>query len=112
MTEKQWEIRDFLRESALQNYVQRRLKEIPNCKFFKAADKFTSGISDLVGCVNGKFVAIELKVRDNKPTKLQEYFLSEIKNSGGVFGVARTWLDVKKILNQAGANLKIENDEV
>jgi len=101
-TEREWETHQFPRESALQAYVMKRLKALPNTHFFKVADRFTSGISDIIGCVNGRFVAIELKVGYNKPTALQKAFLKLIEKAGGVSGVAYTWGDVKDILRKAG----------
>lgn len=101
-TEKEWENHQFPRESALQNYVMKRLKQLPNTHFFKVADRFTSGISDIIGVVNGKFIAIELKVGYNKPTKLQEMFITLITKAGGVGGVAYTWGEVKDIIKKVG----------
>lgn len=44
----------------------------------------TRGIPDLIICVNGKFVAWELKVKKNKATKLQEHNLNKIREAKGV----------------------------
>lgn len=101
-TESDWETHRFPREAKLQDYVIKRLKKLPEIKVIKIADRFTKGISDLLLCVRGKFVAIELKVGSNKPTKLQLYFLEEIKNAGGIVGIAYTWGGVKDILRKAG----------
>lgn len=43
-----------------------------------------AGVPDLLACVNGFFVAIELKGKDGKPTPLQEYNIRQINESGGV----------------------------
>lgn len=40
------------------------------------------GIPDLVGCVNGRFVGLELKV-DSPVTELQLYVLKKISDAGG-----------------------------
>lgn len=51
--------------------------------FWKAADRFTSGIPDIIGCYLGRFVAIEMKVDRGKPTPLQTYNMKQIiKNTG------------------------------
>lgn len=49
------------------------------------------GIPDLLGCYDGKFFAIELKIKNNKPTELQKVRLQEIETAGGVQGVAYNW---------------------
>ena len=42
-----------------------------------------SGIPDLIICLKGKFMAIELKNEDGKPSPLQSYNINKIKQSGG-----------------------------
>lgn len=42
-----------------------------------------NGVPDLLACVNGMFVAIEVKSGSNKPTALQEMHLAEIARCGG-----------------------------
>ena len=42
-----------------------------------------SGVPDFLCCVNGRFLAIEAKAGDNKPTALQEKHMREIRNTGG-----------------------------
>jgi len=54
-----------------------------------------AGVSDLLACVNGRFVSIEVKVGKNKPTPLQLHNLEEVKKAGGVSFVAYTLDDVK-----------------
>lgn len=41
------------------------------------------GIPDLLLCLKGKFIAIELKNEDGKPSALQLYNIERIKESGG-----------------------------
>ena len=43
----------------------------------------TSGIPDIVGCVNGKFFGIECKANGGKPTALQLHNLNLIQLCGG-----------------------------
>jgi Holliday junction resolvase len=44
----------------------------------------SSGIPDIIVCCNGKFLAIECKAGDNKPTALQERNMQQIRDNGGV----------------------------
>ena len=53
-----------------------------------------SGIPDIIGCKNGKFIAIECKAGKCKTTALQERELIAICNAGGfTFVVNETCLD-------------------
>jgi Holliday junction resolvase len=48
-----------------------------------------SGIPDIIGCKNGKFIAIECKAGKGKTTALQERELIAICNAGGFTFIAR-----------------------
>ena len=67
----------------------------PNGKnrFVKLAQ---AGTSDLTGIHrdNGRFIAIEVKIKPNKPTELQEQYLNEISKRGGIAIVAYSLEDV------------------
>lgn len=43
-----------------------------------------AGISDILGCVMGCFIAIEVKIKGNTTTPSQEVFLKDVLDSGGV----------------------------
>ena len=65
-------IKDFLKENKCW-YV----------KFF--ANAFTkSGIPDILSCVNGHFVAIEVKAENGTPSELQKYNIRRINESCGI----------------------------
>ena len=66
----------------------------------KHQDMFTSqtGVSDLLLCVAGQFVAIELKVGKNQPTELQKRFIKQVGKAGGVGSVCRSLEEVQNIL--------------
>jgi Holliday junction resolvase len=51
-------------------------------KFF--ANRMTKeGIPDILACVNGYFVGIEVKAQNGKPSDLQLYHCEKIRKSGG-----------------------------
>ena len=51
-------------------------------KFF--ANSFTkSGIPDILACVNGHFVGVEVKAQNGKPSELQLYNVRKIREAGG-----------------------------
>lgn len=72
-------------EKRFENKVKEYLKE-NNCYYVKYfANAMTkSGIPDILSCVNGYFVAIEVKAKNGKPTELQLYNRKLIRQSGGI----------------------------
>lgn len=42
------------------------------------------GIPDIIACVNGYFVGIELKAENGIPSELQKWNIKEIRKSGGI----------------------------
>ena len=53
--------------------------------FFPATHGYgRSGVPDIICCIAGKFVAIECKAGDNKPTALQEKEMADIRKQGGI----------------------------
>jgi len=58
-----------------------------------------SGVSDILGLYRGIFVAIEVKYGKNKVTKLQENFLMQVAQRGGLAIIAYSLEDVKKFFN-------------
>ena len=51
-------------------------------KFF--ANRMTKeGIPDVLSCINGYFVAIEIKAQNGKPSDLQIYHCEKIREAGG-----------------------------
>lgn len=48
-----------------------------------------AGIPDILACVNGHFVAIELKTEVGRTSKLQDHNITRIRESGGTAIVLR-----------------------
>ena len=59
----------------------------------------TAGIPDIIVCYKGRFYGLEAKVGTNKPTRLQEATIAEIRKAGGVAGVVKSVDDVKALLH-------------
>lgn len=74
MTEKQFE-----------NQVKKFLKDNDIWYFKVWGGGFQkSGVPDLICCVNGHFVAIEVKGPNGKPSELQKYNIRKINESNGI----------------------------
>lgn len=56
-----------------------------------------AGIPDIIGCWDGKFVAIELKIPGEEPTKLQKQNLNLLHAVGARVGVAISILEALEI---------------
>lgn len=72
-------------ETLFKEKVVRKLKAIPNIWWVKVQQVGLRGTPDLLICVNGFFVAWELKVPPNKvkPGTLQHLALTMIEKAGG-----------------------------
>lgn len=60
-----------------------RSQGVWHVKYWGGGQFTKAGIPDILACVKGKFVAIELKTETGRLSKLQEYNLAKIKESGG-----------------------------
>ena len=79
-----------MKEATFQKKLLQLLKEIPRSKFFVKEAAAIRGISDIIGCVNGRAVYLEVK-RDQKESLkktgrivLQRYFLEQMRMVGAV----------------------------
>lgn len=71
-------------EKQFENRVKAYLKSIGAwyVKFF--ANSYTkAGVPDILACINGKFVGIEVKAQNGIPSDLQIYQCELIKAAGG-----------------------------
>ena len=86
------------RESIFKEKVIKFLKGLPNCWFYKTQEVSLIGIPDIIGCINGKLFALELKkdIR-SKPSKMQLYILDKVKGASGYAAVTypEVWNKVK-----------------
>lgn len=78
------------------------LKTLPKSWVYKTADRFKSGIPDILVLCQGKFIAIELKVRGKKAKPIQEYTLEKIQEAGGAGAVCYSVNEVKEFLTREG----------
>lgn len=59
-----------------------------------------SGVPDLLACVNGRFVAIEVKAPNGSPSELQKYNVKLINKCNGfaVIACPEQWDDLKLMI--------------
>ena len=75
------------KEKAFENKIKDYLKSI-GAYFIKThGDRFSRvGTPDIIACVNGHFVAVEVKAENGKPSELQIHHIEQINKAGG-YGV-------------------------
>lgn len=73
------------KEKNFENRIRAFLKTLSNEWHFKhwGGGYAKAGIPDLIGCINGKFVAIEVKASNGKLSPLQVRTLNKITSAGG-----------------------------
>lgn len=54
------------------------------------------GVADILACVNGKFVAIELKMGKDRLSDEQIGFIKSIQYTGGIAMVVSSWEDFQQ----------------
>lgn len=96
-------------EKNFENKIKKYLKDNGcwHVKFF--ANGMTKvGVPDILACVNGLFVAIEVKASNGKPSELQLWNIEKIRQSGGIAIVLypKHWEEFKTLI----CKLKNSND--
>lgn len=101
MTEAEREQQVFPSEAKLQGYVLQRLRGYQSIVVVKVIKANIGGVSDILMCVGGQFVAVELK-KDAQctPTPLQKLFIARVKHAGGIARVCYTWGQVKDAIKE------------
>ncbi len=84
-------------EQQIQKSIIKYLHEI-GAYTFKTVSSNRAGIPDVIACIDGRFIALEIKRPKGKATPLQKLELSKIVKSGGVASVVTSVEDVRAIL--------------
>ena len=80
--------------------IMRYLKTVPDCFAWKThGDQYSqAGIPDIIACVGGRFVALEVKTQSGKLTKLQEITIQRINAAKGKACKVQSVKEVEEIL--------------
>ena len=98
-------------EAALKAKIKAYLKKnYPQAvQFSPIAGRFsTIGVSDIVCCIEGRFVALEVKVPGNHATTLQKDFIMRVEAAGGIAGVVYSVTDVDTLLKQGNLSKEVK----
>jgi hypothetical protein len=94
-------------ESRLQRDIRRELKlQFPGSWWVKihGGPYQAAGIPDILGCILGQFVALEVKMPDGSPlSKLQKIQISRIKKAGGLAYVVTSVGEAVNVVRRAVA---------
>ena len=86
-------------EAAIQNKIINYLKSI-GAYTIKTISTNRSGTPDILCCLDGKFIALEVKTEKGITSALQEHHIKEIIKNGGVAAVVRSVKDVKRCIGR------------
>jgi len=88
-------------EKNIVNAIMKSLKTVPQSFCWKEHGGMygTAGLPDIICCINGRFVAFEVKTPSGKLTKLQEITIQKIKDAKGKAYKVTSVEDVKSILD-------------
>lgn len=76
------------------------LKSIPKAWVMKSVVANRSGIPDMIACINGRFVAFEVKRKGGEVTPLQRFNGLQIEAAGGQWFVIDDFKQFKEIIHQ------------
>lgn len=86
-------------------YVTRllgELRKLPGSRWWKThgGPWQEPGIPDIVGCLRGRMVAVEVKVKGNTTTPKQEAFLRSLSAAGALTAIVFTSADPAAVVRQ------------
>lgn len=89
-------------EKDITNGILKRLKSVPCCFAWKEHGGMygTAGIPDIIACIDGRFIAFEVKQPTGKLTKLQEITIQRIRKASGKAYKVTSVEEVIKILER------------
>lgn len=92
-----------MNESDITKSILKYLKTLLRCFFWKEHGGIygTSGIPDIIVCIDGRFIALEVKTQKGKTTPLQNAAIRKIHSSGGFAFVVRSVEEAKNAIDSA-----------
>ncbi len=72
------------KEATLTRKILELFRQLPNSWFERVEQTSINGTPDILGCVEGQMVAIEVKTNKGRLSRLQLHKLNCIRNAGGL----------------------------
>ncbi|RKZ98972.1 MAG: hypothetical protein DRQ46_00415 [Gammaproteobacteria bacterium] len=76
-------------EQTIQSRIMKDINSRKGCHAFKIVSASKAGCPDILACINGHFIGMEIKKPGEIPTPQQAHRLTQIRSSGGV----SVWFD-------------------
>lgn len=90
-------------ETKVQTQIQAYIRSIGGYCFKVHGEIYMrAGIPDIICCIKGKFVGIEVKDGTNTPSELQLAHIRQIRKAGGIGFVSYSVKDVQEQLKKEG----------
>jgi len=87
-------------EASIQNYIMKKLSEIPFSEWEKATITNRAGSQDIKGHIRGYYIAIEVKTTNGKLSRIQEYRIVQTNKKGALSFWSTSWNEVSDKLNE------------
>lgn len=89
-----------MHEKNIVTAIMKYIRSIPNSFCFKEHGNMygCAGLPDIICCINGRFVAFEVKTPSGKLSKLQEIMIQRIRRAKGEAYKVTSVEEVKNIL--------------
>ena len=100
-----------MREKVIENKIKTALISLGiNCWFFKhaASAAMKVGIPDIICCIKGRFVGIEVKQEDGIQSDAQKATCKNIREAGGEYWIVWSYEDFVEQFNEFARKLKHE----
>lgn len=97
-----------MNEAKLQRQIRKKLEEDLGGVWIKnhGGPYSCEGVSDITGCLAGRFIAFEVKLpsKEKTLTRLQQKFIDKVKQAGGIAGMVTSYEDCLELLEEAYAS--------
>lgn len=106
-------VKDFVSEKFLQNHIIVWLNENTDGMFWqndsigirgrKRQNRYRpNGIADVLGCIDGQSIAIEVKAPKGKILQSQIQFAEKFRRAGGLYYVVYSFEDISELAKENG----------
>lgn len=86
-------------ERDIQRKILNRLRDEPGCWAVKVIAANRNGTPDILACVRGRFLAIEVKGPKGQTSVLQDHHIKTISQCGGEAVVVRSVQEIESLLS-------------
>lgn len=91
-----------MRESPIKGKIVKYLNSLPQSQFFPSLPGAPTGQPDITGCIQGRYLAIEVKVPGGKAKRHQTYVLDQLSKAGAACTIATSVKEVRSWLQALG----------